>query len=78
MMATVSYRCIRIIPILTYPPPPPKANVTMTVNQRDIVAQVKSFEILLLCGNGPGLSRKNRPALPPEKESSSHIHARGG
>lgn len=44
----------------------------MDVNQRDTVVQMESHEFILLYSEGPNYSRRNRPALPPEEESSSH------
>lgn len=49
----------------------------MEVNQSGIFAQREAFETVLLCSNRANLSRRNRPALPPEEERSSATNEPG-
>lgn len=49
----------------------------MEVNQSGIFAQREAFEAVLLCSNRASLSRRNRPALPPEEERSSATNEPG-
>ncbi len=76
IMATILYPCIRIIPTPKLPTLP-TAKEPMEVKQRDIIAQMESFEDLMFCSHGRSLSRRNRPALPPEEEWSSHTDKPG-
>ena len=75
-MATITYRWIKVIPMLKHSPQP-TAKETMDVNQRDNVAQMEYFETVPLCSRRPHPSRRNRPALPPEEERSSHTDQPG-
>lgn len=67
VMANIFHRCIEFVPVAKYLPLP-AARETMGVNPSDIVAQRETFEVVLLCSNGP---RRKRPPLPPEGERSS-------
>ncbi|KAF6231299.1 hypothetical protein HO173_010442 [Letharia columbiana] len=77
-MATTAYRWIRIriihIPKHT---PLPTTKVMKEVNQRDMFAQMECLKAALLCSRRSNLSRRNRPALPPEEDSSSHTSRPG-
>ncbi len=75
-MATILYRCIRTIPTPTLSTLPTGKD-PMEAKQRDTVAQMECFEDLMFCSHGQSLSRRNRPALPPEEEWSSHTDKPG-
>ena len=75
-MAAIPNSWIKLSPLYKHSPPP-TADDTMQVDQRDIVAHMESLEVILACSSRSNPSRRNRPALPPEEERSSHTDEPG-
>ena len=69
IMITFPFQCVRMFLILKSQAPP-MTKETM----EDTVAQMKSFEGGILCSSRLSLSRRNRPALPPEEDATSHTN----